>query len=28
MAEVANIKKTDKVLEVGTGCGYNAAYPI
>jgi len=25
MAEAANIKKTDKVLEVGTGCGYNAA---
>jgi protein-L-isoaspartate(D-aspartate) O-methyltransferase len=25
MAEQLQLKKTDKVLEVGTGCGYNAA---
>ena len=25
MAEELELKKTDKVLEVGTGCGYNAA---
>jgi len=25
MAAAANLKKTDKVLEIGTGCGYSAA---